>query len=180
MRLSGARIVAAIAIGSALAAGSASAATTKSLTTSNPTPSQIKSAISKATDSKALWSTVNICDTKKHPNTIGIRGQMPSLSFPSSLYMDVQVDYYNYTDKKFETDPGVAQTLSLGDPANQIVQGGATFKFKPPAIVSGTVTFEWKLHGKLIGSKRRATGGGHRNAKYGDPSGYSTNDCSIN
>jgi hypothetical protein len=170
-----------MAVGSMLAAGSADAAMTKSPpTSSRPTSAQIKAAINKATHSKDLWSTVNICNTKKHPDTLGIRGQMPSLTFPSSLYMDVQVDYYNYSTKQFERDPGVTQTLSLGDPSNEIVQGGTTFKFKPPAIVSGTITFQWKLHGKLIGSKRRATGGGHKAAKYGDPRGYSSNDCYIN
>jgi hypothetical protein len=175
VRLLGARIAAAIAAGSALAAGGASAATTKP-----PTPAQVRAAVKTAIHSKQIWSTVNICNGEHHRDTIGIRGQMPSLGFPSSLYMVVQIDYWNYSAKQFEPDPGVRQTVSLGDPSNQIVQGGATFKFKPPAVLSGTITFEWKLQGKVIGSKRRATGGGHHNAKYGDPPGYSSNDCFVN
>jgi hypothetical protein len=175
VRLLGARIAAAIAVGSAFAAGGASAATTKP-----PTPAQIRAAVNAAIHSKQIWSTVNICNSPHHPDTIGIRGQMPSLGFPSSLYMDVQIDYWNYSAKQFKPDPGVTQTISLGDPSNQIVQGGATFKFNPPAVLSGTITFEWKLHGKVIGRKRRATGGGHHSAKYGDPPGYSSNDCFVN
>jgi hypothetical protein len=191
VRRLGAKIVVTIVIGGALAASASAARLERAQSTSvfspqtsgsanhNPTPAQIRSAVAKAERSKQLWSTVNVCNTKHHPNTIGIRGQMPSLSFPSSLYMQVQVTYRNYAAKKFEPDPGVDQLVALGDPANELVQGGALFKFKPPAVLAGTITFEWKRHGKVIGSTRRATGGGHKNAKYGDPPGYSSSDCSI-
>jgi hypothetical protein len=190
VRRAGAKIVVALAIACALAAasasgarleraGSTSTAATSTAAPKDPTAAQIRAAVNKAERSKQLWSTVNICNTKHHRDTIGIRGQMSSLSFPSSLYMRVQVDYWNYAAKKFEPDPRVNQTVALGDPANQIVQGGATFKFKPPALLSGTITFEWKLHGKLIGSKRLATAAGHKNAKFGDPPGYSSSKCSI-
>jgi hypothetical protein len=190
VRRAGAKIVVAVAIGCTLAAASASGArleragststpATSATAPKNPTAAQIRAAVNKAERSKQLWSTVNICNTKHHRDTIGIRGQMPSLSFPSALYMKVQVDYWNYAAKKFAPDPGVDQTVALGDPANQIVQGGAMFKFKPPALLSGTITFEWKLHGKLIGSKRLATASGHKNAKFGDPPGYSSNKCTI-
>ena len=196
MRLLGAKIAVAVALGCGVVTAAASAssdraqassqatATTAGTTTTTasnkpPTPAQIRAAVAKAERSKQLWSTVNICNTKHHPDTIGIRGQMPSLSFPTSLFMQVQVDYWNYSAKKFEPDPGVQQWVSLGDPANEIVQGGALFKFKPPAELAGTVTFQWKLHGKVIGTKQRATGAGHKDAKFGDPPGYSSNACSI-
>jgi hypothetical protein len=191
VRRVGAKSVVAVAIGCALAAASASGArleraqststtsTTTSTATQNPTPAQIRTAVAKAESSKQLWATVNVCNTKHHPGTIGIRGQMPSLGFPASLSMKVQVDYWNYAAKKFEPDPGVNQLVALGDPTNELVQGGSTFKFKSRALLSGTIRFQWKLHGKLIGSKRRATAGGHKNAKYGDPPGYSATSCNI-
>jgi hypothetical protein len=195
MRHLGAKIAVVVALGCGCAAAAATASseraqtssattTTTSTTTTRtpskpPTPAQVRAAVAKAERSKKLWSTVNICNTKHHPDTIGIRGQMPSLSFRSSLFMQVQVTYWNYKAKKFEPDPGVQQWVSLGDPANEIVQGGALFKFKPPAVLAGTVTFEWKLHGKVVGSEQRATGGGHKNAKFGDPPGYSSNDCTL-
>jgi hypothetical protein len=190
MRHVGAKIAVAVALGCGVVAAAASASsdraqasssTTTTTTTRNkpPTTAQVRAAVAKAERSKHLWSTVNICNTKHHPDTIGIRGQMPSLSFPTSLFMQVQADYWNYAAKKFEPDPGVQRWVSLGDPANEIVQGGAEFKFKPPAVLAGTVTFQWKLHGKVIGTKQRATGGGHKNAKFGDPPGYSSNDCTI-
>jgi hypothetical protein len=198
MRHVGAKVAVAVALGCGVVAAAASASsdraqasssttatttstTTTTTTTTNkpPTPAQVRAAVAKAERSKQLWSTVNICNTKHHPDAIGIRGQMPSLGFPASLFMQVQVDYYNYAAKKFEPDPGVQQWVSLGDPADEIVQGGTEFKFKPPAVLAGTVTFQWKLHGKVIGTKQRATAGGHKNAKFGDPPGYSSNDCTI-
>jgi hypothetical protein len=187
VRRVGAKIVIALALGCALAAASASGArleraastTTAPTNTKSPTPAQIRAAVKKAESSKQLWATVNICNTKHHRHTVGIRGQMPSLGFPATLSMQVQVDYWNYAAKKFVPDRGVHQLVALGDPANEIVQGGATFKFKPPALLSGTITFEWKLHGKVIGSKRSATATGHKNAKFGDPPGYSSSRCNI-
>jgi hypothetical protein len=171
------RYGATVTVGAALAVA---ALAPPALAAAPPTRAQIQAAVKRALHSHEIWSTVNICDTKHHPNTIGIRGQMPSLSFPSNMFMDVQVDYWSSKHKRFEPDPGVKELVSLGDPVNRIVQGGAMFKFKPSAILSGTVTFEWKLDGKLIASKRRATGGGHKDAEYGDPPGYSSVDCYIN
>ncbi len=193
MRLPGAKIAVAVALGCGVAASGASASSDRAQASSSTTtatsmtasakkpltPAQVRAAVAKAERSKQLWSTINICNGKHHPDTLGIRGQMPSLGFPAALFMEVQVDYWNYAAKKFERDPGVQQRVSLGDPANEIVQGGAEFKFKPPAVLAGTVTFQWKLHGKVIGTKRRATGGGHKDAKFGDPRGYSNNDCTI-
>ena len=54
--------------------------------TSAPTPAQIAAAIKAATASRALWATINRCD-HSHDGVIGIRGQMPSLTFPARLLM---------------------------------------------------------------------------------------------
>jgi hypothetical protein len=145
-----------------------------------PTSSKIHAAVRRALRSRELWATVNICDTKRHPDVLGIRGQMPGLSFPSAMSMTVQVDYWSFKDSRFETDPGVNQTISLGDPANTIVQGGATFKFKPPVVLSGTITYEWKLGGKVIGHATKLTGHGYKHVAFGDPKGRSTATCTMN
>jgi hypothetical protein len=146
---------------------------------SDPTPVQIRTAIRTAAHSRSLWATVNICDTKRHPNTIGIRAQMPSLPFAASLSMRVQIDYYSFADKRFVSDPGVVRTVPLGDPANQVIQGGANFQFQPPVVLSGTVTFEWKLAGRTIGRATRLTGHGYKGVNGGDPAGYSTATCRM-
>ncbi len=144
-----------------------------------PSSSQIHTAISSAQHSKLLWATVNICDTKHHPNTIGIRAQMPSLPFAASLSVNVQVDYWSTSAKRFLPDPGVSRSMLLGDQANEISQGGANFRFAPPVVLSGTVTFEWKLAGKTIGRATRLTGHGYKGVQAGDPAGYSTATCRM-
>ena len=145
----------------------------------DPSSSQIHTAIRSAQHSKLLWATVNICDTKHHPDTIGIRAQMPSLPFATSLSVKVQVDYWSTSANRFVPDPGVSRSVPLGDVANQITQGGANFRFQPPVVLSGTVTFEWKLGGKTIGRATRLTGHGYRGVQGGDPGGYSTATCRI-
>ena len=70
-----------------------------------PTPNQIKSAVHSAERSKRLWATINICDTRKHPHTIGIRGEAPALGFPATISISIGVDFYSKTDKRFEPDP---------------------------------------------------------------------------
>lgn len=162
-----------------LAAVAPAASARKPSRSSPPTRSQIQTAIRKATHSRDLWATVNICDTKHHPDTVGIRGQMPSLSFATNMSMKIQVDYWSSKLSRFLTDPGVSQTVSLGDPVDTIVQGGATFKFKPPVVLSGTITYRWKLHGKVIGRATRLTGNGYKHVAYGDPPGRSTATCTM-
>jgi hypothetical protein len=144
-----------------------------------PTTTQIHTAIAVAEHSKALWATVNICDTKQHPDTIGVRGQMPSLGFPADLSMNVQINYWSFATSKFVPDRGVSKTVSLGRPMNQVIQGGANFKFTPPVVLSGTVTFEWKLAGKVIGQATRQTGYHYKHVDGGDPPGYSRPTCEM-
>jgi hypothetical protein len=146
-------------------------------TSRGPTRAQIRAAVRRAEHSKSLWATVNICNTTRHPKTIGVRGQMPSLGFAATMSMRVQVDYW--TGTQFALDPGVSKRVALGDPTNRIIQGGANFTFQPPVILSGTITFEWKLAGKVIGHTTRLTGHGYRHVDGGDPPGYSAATCRM-
>jgi hypothetical protein len=148
---------------------------------SKPAPSkaQIRAAVNKAEHSRYLWATVNICNTKHHRDMIGVRGQMPSLSFAVSLDMNIQIDYWSSTRHRFVRVPGVAKSVPLGDPTNSIVQGGATFRFDPPVYLSGTISFKWKLHGKVIGRTSRATSSGDKHVAFGDPPGYSAATCRM-
>ncbi len=102
---------------------------------------------------------------------------MPSLGFTTSLYMHFQVDYYSYKRARFLPDPGVGKAMVLGRGTHGLHQGGLTFRIAPPAILSGTVTFEWRLGGRVLGSAKRYTGDGHRRVDHADPPGYSTATC---
>jgi hypothetical protein len=144
-----------------------------------PTAKQIKAAVGHARRSKNLWATVNICDTRKHPNVLGIRGQMPALGFAANLSLSVAVDYWSTRDKRFEPVPGLSQRVPLGTFTTGVHQGGATFSFKPPAKLNGTVTFEWRRGGKLLGRAHESTVGGEKRVDGGDPPRHSAATCRI-
>lgn len=146
-----------------------------------PSAAQIRAAIRAAKRSPSLWATVNICHSGRRSGKIGIRAQMPSLGFTTYLHMRFQVDYYSNKDAHFVPDPGVekAVVLGRGQGTHELHQGGATFGIVPPAFLRGTVTFEWRLGGRVLGSAVRQTGYGYRNVDHAKPSGYSTATCTL-
>ena len=147
----------------------------------NPTRAQIKTAIQKAERSKSLWATVNVCTSASKQDTIGIRGQMPTLGFAAWLSMNVQLNYYSTAKKRFVTDTnGGEKFVRLGRLSTGLQQGGALFTFQPgKQLVNASVTFIWRRSGKLLGQTTRATTVGHPNADFGTPAHYSASQCRI-
>lgn len=148
----------------------------------NPTPTQLRAAIQRAERSRQLWATVNICNTRLHPHTIGIRGQMPALGFVSSMSMMITIDYLDPSTKRFMPDRSVHRFVPLGQPAEGLWQGGVRFSFKKPTtpvVLRGMVTFEWKPSGKVVGSTTKYTVNGIKHVDDSDPPGYSTATCDL-
>jgi len=147
---------------------------------SGPTPNQIKSAVHNAERSKRLWATINVCDTRKHPHTIGIRSEAPALGFQATISISIAVDFYSKTDKRFEPDPNATKMIKVGPVTHGIHQRGVTFRFAPhTGRLRGTATFSWTRHGKVLGSTKRLTTTSHHDADFGDPSGFSAATCMI-
>jgi hypothetical protein len=138
-----------------------------------PTQAQITAAIKSAKHSKDLWATVNIC----HRPRFGIRGQMPALGFAAKLSMKIQIDYYNFVKKRFQPLRGTTSVVTFGSQTKDLHQGGSVWRFKPPAILSGTVTFKWRLGTKVIGTAVRKTAHGVKGVDDTDPKGNSTATC---
>jgi hypothetical protein len=176
MRLARLATVAALAIGVTTFAAAASAATS-----GNPTAAQIKKAVTQAERSKSLWATVNICNSARYPDTIGVRGQMPSLGFPAWLSMKIQLDYYSTASRQFVPLPGGGgtHTTRLGRSSSKLQQGGATWIFNMPVLLNATITFVWKREGKLLGETSQTTVAGHPNAQFGSPQHYSAKQCRL-
>jgi hypothetical protein len=159
---------------------SATAAPAGQAAAKSPTPAQISKAIRGAERSPALWATVNICDSRRYPNTVGIRGQMPALGFPAWLSMRIQLNYYTRQKKKFVVDPGSVKTIRLGRSSSGLQQGGAEYVFTPHAgLFNATVLFFWRRSGKLLGSTTQPTTGGHRGADFGSPPHFTAAQCRI-
>jgi hypothetical protein len=146
----------------------------------NPSPAKIRGAIRAAERSKDLWATVNICNTRRYPNSVGVRGQMPTLGFPAWLSMDVQLSYYNKQKKRFMPDPHVERLVRLGRWSSGLQQDGAIFSFGPHAgRFDATIEFFWRRAGKLLGETTRSTTGGHRSADFGSPAHHTASECRI-
>jgi hypothetical protein len=151
-----------------------------SAASSNPTPSQIRRAISRAEASRTLWATVNICDTRQHPDIIGVRGQMPGLGFPSWMSMDVQVNYWSKKKRRFLPSPGASELVRLGRSSTLLQQGGATMQFlNYHGYLNATIQFIWRRSGRLLGETTRRSTAGHQQADFGDPKHYSAKQCKI-
>lgn len=147
----------------------------------NPTPAQIRNAIKQAGRTPDLWATVNVCNTPHHPKILGIRGQMPALGFSSQLAMTIAVDYWDSSQKRFRLDPKVTpHAVAVGTFRFGAHQAGTTIKFFPHAgRLQGTITFQWKRAGKVIGHLTRTTTGGHKHVDGADPAGHSAATCQI-
>jgi len=143
---------------------------------------QIARAVRSAERSRSLWATVNICDTRKYRNDIGVRGQMPALGFSAKLYMVVQVNYWSRTHNRFlPIQSNLATTrLSLGNSATGLEQDGAVFPFSAhTGLLNATFTFIWTRKGTLIGQTVRRTTAGHHDADHGSPPHFSAAQCRI-
>jgi hypothetical protein len=145
-----------------------------------PTRAQIHRALRRAEHSRALWATVNICNTTSHPNLIGIRGQMPALGFPSVLTMQVQLKYWSYADNRFEAVPHTKQTISLGRQRRGVFQSGISYQLSTSSgMFAATVRFAWRLGRRTLGHVTRWTSPHHPAAEDGDPRHFSEWKCVI-
>lgn len=146
---------------------------------SGPSPGQVRRAVSRATHSSALWATVNICNSHRHPDVIGIRGQMPALGFPARLQMTIHLLYWDASSHRFLRLGGPGQPVTLGSATYGTVQGGAEFSFDPPVTLSASVTFQWLRRGRLLGQATRASTRRRHGVSDSDPRGYSAAVCRM-
>jgi hypothetical protein len=146
----------------------------------DPTKAQIAAAISHAEHSRSLWATVNICNTKRYPMTLGVRGQMPDLGFPAWLSMQIQVNFYSKRTRRFVPVPKGGMLVRLGRSSHGLQQGGGTFAFNPhTGLLNARVKFIWRRSGKLLGQTTRRTTAGHPGADFGNPPRFSAKQCRI-
>lgn len=145
-----------------------------------PTRAQAQTAVRRAERSRALWATVNICDSRRYPNAIGVRGQMPALGFQSSMSLDIQVNYYSRAKHRFVPSPHARMTIPLRPSSTRLEQGGSTFMFAPRNTrLDATVQFVWRRSGRLLGETTRTTTAGHPDADFGSPPHFSAATCRL-
>ena len=154
------------------------------------TAKDIRAAVARAEHSPDLWATVNECmSATAVGDVVGIRGQMPSLGFPTTLSMDISVSYWNGNAfVPVPAKPGQPATTSkhvdLGKATHGLHQTGVNFPFVAPTsgttlLMRGTITFEWAMGTKVIGKVTRNTGHGYANVGFSNPPGYSAGTCTL-
>ena len=132
---------------------------------------------------------MNICDTKDHPNRIGVRGSMTGDGRAGGMYMRFRVQYWNALTERWvsPTKGGDSGFVRVGSARRRVwIQGGRTFGFEPPAAgfpalrLRGLVTFQWRtVDGRVRRTRQRLTEGGHRDAGGADPRRFSAAECKI-
>jgi hypothetical protein len=131
-----------------------------------------------------LWATVNVCDTHRHPDTIGVRGSMPGTGRRADrMYMRFTV--------QFRADDGTWKTLSTGGDSGwepvgrgswESRQSGYSFEVRPPegsVRLRGLVRFEWRRGKRVTRHEVRATEAGHRSTAGADPRNWSRGVCVV-
>ncbi len=136
--------------------------------------------------SKLLWATVNVCDTAKRPDTVGIRASMPGSGIAKErMYIRFQLQYYSAADTRWHNigETGDSGFISVGSAKFKARQTGRNFAVKPPSsgsfILRGAVTYEWRRGGEVVRRARKRTRSGHPNTVGADPKEFSSSRCEI-
>ncbi len=140
-----------------------------------------------------LWATVNICDTLRYPDIMGVRASMPGNGTHEHMWMRFHAQYYNQAKKTWfdVKGNGVSAWILAGSARYRSRQAGYNFNFAPPTagstyVLRGVVDFQWRarrrVNGKLrwvvVHRARANTKGGH-STDTADPPGYSSGLCEI-
>jgi len=137
-------------------------------------------------DSRHLWATVNICDTDRWPDTIGIRGSMPgSPDGRETMWMRFQVQFLAAGDSRWHNVPegGDSGFVQVGPARYKARQAGRSFRISPKkgeqVLLRGKVSFEWRLKGEVVRRSGMRTRKGHRSTAGAHPPGYTASTCTI-
>lgn len=138
-----------------------------------------------ASHAGSLWATVNICDTDRNPNVLGVRASMPGNGTRQTMWMRFSASYFDRATEGWRPVGGSSRSpwLKVGD-ARYSRQTGRKFSFDPPApvtshVVRGIVEYQWRRKHRVVRRARQKTLGGHHTGRYADPRNYSAGVCEI-
>jgi hypothetical protein len=141
-----------------------------------------------ASHKDGLWATVNICDTERNPNILGVRASMPGNGTKQTMWMRFRASYFDRATEQWRDVGGNSRSpwIEVGDARFRTRQGGRKFKIEPPLptsthVVRGLVEYQWRRRrsGKVVRRAKQKTLSGHPTGRHGDPRGYSAGVCEI-
>jgi hypothetical protein len=132
------------------------------------------------------WATVNVCDTAKHPNAIGIRASMPGRGRKGErMFVRFRVQWRDPADGLWHNlvEGGDSGFVRVGR-SSGVRETGRIFRYEEPQagspqLLRGIVRFEWRRRGRVVKGLSRRTRAGHRSAAGSDPKGYSAATCRL-
>jgi hypothetical protein len=137
--------------------------------------------------SRELWATIDVCNPKDQPNTVGIRGSMPGDGqLHDTMYMRFRLQYLDDATKHWVDVPleKKAEFHRVGA-AGSARQGGHEFVLgapvpgKPGFTFRGVVSFQWRRGSTVEHTVSRPTTAGHESLAGADPAGFSAAGCSL-
>jgi hypothetical protein len=138
-----------------------------------------------AAGTRDLWATVNVCDTAKSPDEMGVRARMPGDGRRHRMYMRFTAQFQTAKRKwKPVSGKGRSRWLYAGSALFKTQELGYTFSFDPPKAggsftMRGLVQFQWRTkHGRVIRRTHLYTEGHHR-TRGADPKRFSAGRCAI-
>jgi hypothetical protein len=140
-------------------------------------------AVAPATASASgAWATVNVCDTARHPDAIGIRASMPGSPRHARLAMRFRVQYRTGSGGWADVAGADSGWRKVGVARGHAVESGWSFTFAHPAdpvVLRGMVRLRTRRHGAAPRVSELATTAGHRSSAGADPPGYSAATCTL-
>ena len=128
------------------------------------------------------WATINVCDTAKQPDTIGIRASMPGTPKGVRLSMRFRVQYKVDEDTWADVQDADSGWRALGVAKGVPAESGWTFSFTKPSkavTLRGVVRFRWRRGDQLPRTSEVVTEAGHRSSAGSDPAGFSAAICAL-
>jgi hypothetical protein len=135
-------------------------------------------------NSPDLWATVNVCDTRSHPDTLGIRASMPGSGRQrEQMFMRFSVQYYGADRRWHRARRALSDYIELGSAAVRARQAGWTVRFSRRSqrtqFLRGYVVMEWRVRGRVVRRAKVVTEPGHASSVGADPKGFSAGTCRL-
>lgn len=100
---------------------------------------------------RPFWATVNICDTTKSPNALGVRTSVPGNGSKQRIYARYTAQWWSAADQEWLTvgGSGITDWVRIGTAEMTTRQAGWTFRFvEPPTgttyVMRGVVELQWR------------------------------------
>jgi hypothetical protein len=135
--------------------------------------------------SRELWATIDVCNSPKQPDTVGVRGSMPGDGKPADkLYMNFTLEYLNAVNQWTALPSSGSGWVLVGAGSSSSRQSGWSFTLKPPhsrgrLVLRGMVGFRWMRAGHQFAHTTLATTGGRSALAGSEPEGFSAARCTL-